>query len=159
MRALLAVLSCLALAGEAAAILLKPSDIAGRWHGHMVSPGACEETACDLTFDIVPCGTRWCGIRVSETNACAGHVLTLDAGEPDTPTEGSLTGALSLAAGAEPYVVKVDLDPSREESGGLLLSFRGATAAVFPFLDRDFPMSAVLARTGAAECKLERPVS
>jgi hypothetical protein len=143
---------------DASALTLKPSDIAGRWHGHHFSPGKCADEGCDLAFDIVACGTSWCGILLGTADTCGGQALTLDGGDVLGEALLRFHGRLELAKGTAPYRVRADLDPSRESSG-LLLSFVGASESAFPLLDRDFPFSATLARSGDAVCKAEKPVS
>ncbi len=158
-RSILVALCLLASAIGASALTLKPSDIAGRWHGHHFSPGKCAEEGCDLAFDIVACGTSWCGILLLAGDKCGGQALTLDGGEVMGETVIRFQGRLELAKGTAPYRVRADLDPSTEKSGELLLNFVGASESVFPFMDRDFPLSATLARTGDAVCKLEKTLS
>jgi hypothetical protein len=143
---------------DASALTLQPSDITGRWHGHHFSPGKCAEEGCDLAFDIVACGTSWCGILLAAGDKCGGQALTLDGGEAMGEAMIRFQGRLELAKGAAPYRVRAELDPSTERSE-LLLNFVGASESVFGFMDRDFPFSATLARSGDAACKAEKPVS
>jgi hypothetical protein len=143
---------------DALATPLIPADIAGRWHGHYFSPGKCAEEGCELAFDIVACGTSWCGILLAAGDRCGGHGLTLDGGEVFGEALIRYQGRVELAKGAAPYRVRADLDPSTE-GNGLLLHLVGASESVFGFMDRDFPFSAALARAGEAVCKARETVS
>jgi hypothetical protein len=158
-RLVLIALWMLASVVDASALTLQPSDIAGRWRGNYFSPGKCAEEGCDLAFDVVACGTSWCGILLVAEDKCGGQALTLDGGEVMGEDMIRFQGRLELAKGAAPYRVRADLDPSTEKSGELLLNFVGASESVFPLMDRDFPFSATLARSGDAVCKSEKPVS
>jgi hypothetical protein len=157
-RLVLVALWIFAPALEASARALQSSDIAGRWHGHHFSPGKCAKDGCDLAFDIVACGTSWCGILLVAEDKCGGQALTLDDGDVFGESLIRYQGRLELAKGTAPYRVRADLDPSKE-SNDLLLSFVGASESVFGFMDRDFPFNATLARSGDAVCKAEKPVS
>jgi len=157
-RLILIALCALAPAFDASARTLQPSDIAGRWRGANASPGRCSYEPCKVTFDIVQCGTGWCGIEVKESGSCGGRTLTLNAGVARSETEMLFEGRLELAPGTEPYVVEVGLIPSRD-GDDLLLEVVGATAGEFRFLARDFPFSALLVRSGEAICETEKPVS
>jgi hypothetical protein len=143
---------------ETSALALQPSSIAGRWHGHYFSPGKCADEGCDLAFDIVSCGTSWCGVLLAANDVCGGHALTLDAGEVFGEALIRYQGRVELAKGTAPYRVRADLDPSKDGSE-MLLNFVGASESVFPFMDRDFPFSAMLARTGDAVCTSDGKVS
>ena len=157
-RLILIALCVLAPVFEAPVHALQPTDIAGRWHGHHFSPGKCAEEGCDLAFDIVACGTSWCGILLVAGDKCGGQALTLDGGEVLGEALIRYQGHLELAKGTAPYRVRADLDPSTERNE-FLLNFVGASDSVFAFMDRDFPFSATLARAGDAVCKTEKPVS
>jgi hypothetical protein len=155
---LVAALCLLGASADTLAAPLKLQDIAGRWRGHHFSPGTCAEDGCDLAFDIVACGASWCGVLLVAGDKCGGQALTLDGGEVMGEAAIRYQGRLELAKGAAPYRVRVDLDPSTEDTG-LLLSFVGASESVFAFMDRDFPFSATLARAGDAVCKVKETVS
>ncbi len=86
-----------ARAGEGAAVAAAPAtaaapvSLAGRWSGHhqsysMRAPAneTCGGKPCTLTFDIVACGSEWCGIRVTDDKPCGDIAmrLTLDGKHP-----------------------------------------------------------------------------
>ncbi len=106
----------------------------------------------------MPCGKGWCGVEVSDANACGATALRLDA---ETRENGSqiFKGSLQLAKGTEPYVVHAWVVPAVDASDTRTLEILGDTGGEFRLFRRSFPFSTNLARAGDAICKAEKPTS
>ncbi len=159
MRISLVVVCVLAAAAPALAALSVPS-LGGRWQGPNYRMAAkspeCNNGACELTLDIVPCGKDWCGIEVGRDDKCGTTALKLAvAGDGD-----QLQGTLSLAAGTEPYVIRAHIVTGDGPDAAPRLSLTGDTGGEFRIYRRSFPFHATLARIGDAVCKdATKPVS
>ncbi|MFN0219134.1 MAG: hypothetical protein ACKVP4_10000 [Hyphomicrobium sp.] len=145
-----------------------PIVLAGRWVGPHFGYGAravetdCGPGACALTFDIVACGSEWCGIAVGKDDACGAIAMKLTHNtEPDRAN--SFAGKLELAKGAAPYVVEAWYQApgaqAGEEADQARLSMVGDTGPELMMYRRSFPFSAELARSGEAKCTLEKATS
>ncbi|MDX2309392.1 MAG: hypothetical protein NW216_14225 [Hyphomicrobium sp.] len=140
---------------------MTPADISGRWSGTTraitADPGRCGPDGCKLTMDISKCGDGWCGIEVRDSDACGGQALQLkSAAEPDRKAN-VFTGKLSLAEGAQDYVVEAYF---YERDGAVrTLSFVGDTGPELMMFRRSFPFHANLTASGEAKCKPEKPTS
>ncbi len=141
-----------------------PIVLAGRWSGPHYgsaarkSRGDCGDGPCTLTYDVVPCGSDWCGIAVGKDDACGAVAMKLaSAGDPDRPN--SFKGNLELAKGSDAYVVEAWWRTTPEEGGEPHLSMVGDTGPELIMFRRSFPFSAELARSGDAKCALEKPTS
>ena len=139
-------------------------DLNGRWAGqpmgYLDPAKVCGSKGCDLTLDIVRCGDYWCGIRVEKSNECGGVALNLTPPKVVDPkvTPIVLNGKLELAEGTQPYVIEAVL-------GALLdgeptqLTMVGDTGPELMMMRRSFPFRTVMARTGEAVCKLDKPAA
>ncbi len=136
-------------------------DISGRWQGqpmgYLDPAKVCGEKGCSLTLDIVRCNEKWCGIRVEAADKCGGVALSLT---PHHVTDPKVTpvfdGKLELADGTQPYVIEAVLRP--DNSGAMTqLTMVGDTGPELMVMRRSFPFRAVMARTGDAVCKMDKP--
>jgi hypothetical protein len=145
-----------------------PIVLAGRWigphygYGSRAAEGACASGPCTLTFDIVACGSDWCGIAVGKDDACGAVAMKLTHNtEPDRAN--SFAGKLELAKGAAPYVVEAWYQApgaqAGEDADQARLSMVGDTGPELMMYRRSFPFSAELARSGEAKCTLEKATS
>ena len=137
-------------------------DLNGRWQGqpmgYLDPAKVCGAKGCELTLDIVRCAGKWCGIRVEKADACGGVALTLTPHHVTDPkvTPIVLDGKLELADGTQPYVIEAVLRPGAD--GALTqLTMVGDTGPELMLMRRSFPFRAVMARTGDAVCKMDKP--
>ena len=163
MRISLAVVCVLAWAAPALAGLESPA-LGGRWQGPNYRMAAlspdCENGACELTLDIVPCGKDWCGIEVGRNDTCGATALKLAVNAKAEGEGPELEGSLTLADGTEPYVIRAYLAEAEGPEGKPMLHMTGDTGGEFRMYRRSFPFHATLARLGDAVCKdTTKPVS
>ena len=152
----------------ATATAASPIVLAGRWSGHrfgyakVAKADGCKGGSCTLTFDIVPCGTEWCGIAVNEAQVCGAVALKLK-GSPDPDRRNAFGGPLELAKGSDPYTIeawyRAPEDDASENSGKPALSLIGDTGPELLMLRRSFPLQAELTRVSDATCTLEKATS
>ena len=136
--------------------------LAGRWSGRYYGYGRhesradCAETGCTLTYDIVACNDGWCGIAVKDDKTCGpvGVRLTTDEAKKGAS---AFKGKLELAKGSAPYTVEAWY--RAEEGGATSLHFLGDTGPELLLMRRSFPFEANLARTGEANCTLDKATS
>ena len=149
---------------------LSPINLAGRWTGpryasNMRAAGGqdCGGNACQLTYDIVACPDGWCGIAVSDETPCGAIAVHLK--EQAAPKRhNAFTGKLELVKDAAAYTVEAWYSPAGEQAGEGSehphLNFVGDTGdGGMLMLRRSFPFQAELARTGDAQCTLEKATS
>lgn len=152
----------------ATATAASPIALAGRWSGHrfgyakVAKSDGCKGGSCTLTFDIVPCGTDWCGIAVNEAQVCGAVAMKLKA-DHDPARRNAFGGTLELAKGSDPYTVeawyRAPDDGAGENSGKPALSLIGDTGPELLMLRRSFPLQAELTRVSDATCTLEKATS
>jgi hypothetical protein len=163
--------SAAAIAGDAAKPAnLAPISLAGRWTGPRYANNMraadgqnCGGKACTLTYDIVACPTGWCGIAVSDETPCGAIAVRLK-GEASGKRHNAFTGKLELAKGSAPYSVEAWYTPNGDQAGEGSdqphLNFVGDTGdGGMLMMRRSFPFQAELARTGDAQCTLEKATS
>ena len=145
-----------------------PITLAGRWSGpryayNLRAPGAqnCGGKACTLTYDIVACPEGWCGIAVTDDKPCGAIALHLKSEVKPNGHE-AFMGKLELAKGSAPYVVEAWYNPAGKTAGEgrdqAHLNMVGDTGEML-MMRRSFPFQAELARTGDAQCTLEKATS
>jgi hypothetical protein len=147
----------------AGAVSARPqaSDLAGRW---VTSLGdakeACGDAGCRSAFDLVPCGSEWCGIEVKDDKTCGRMALRLDAGAP-TQYGIIFSGSFERAAATQPYIVKARLyeQPRSATPGQLMLFVQGSTDRTFQPFRRTYPMQMLMTRAGDAGCRGEASTS
>ena len=140
----------------------KPITIAGRWsgihYGSRLTPDeSCGGKPCELTFDVVPCESGWCGIVVTRDRPCGAIALHLHQAAKRN-RNGIFEGKLELAKGAAPFVVQA----SYYEKDGThtpTLNLIGDTGSELLLMRRSYPLQAELARSGDAQCTLEKATS
>lgn len=153
-------------AGTAAVV--SPIVLAGRWSGHrfgyakVAKADGCKGGSCSLTFDIVACGTEWCGIAVSDAQVCGAVAMKLkESHNPDR--RNAFGGTLELAKGSDPYTIeawyRAPDDGAGENTGKPALSLIGDTGPELLMLRRSFPLQAELTRVSDATCTLEKATS
>jgi hypothetical protein len=147
---------------SASPVALSAPSLAGRWSGipYAIKNDAtrCENGACILVLDIVPCGTGWCGIEVNRDNACADELMQLTP-HSDQKRINAFEGKLTLAKGTQEYIVDVSADDALDGRPATL-EIVGDTGPEFRWFRRSFPFHAALTRIGDAICRTEaRPVS
>lgn len=163
-----------ARAGEVTTLAAAPSaaapiSLAGRWTGrhHSYSMRApadetCGGKPCSITFDIVACGSEWCGIRVSDDKPCGDIAMRLTR-DDKSPNHIAFTGKLELAKGAAPFFVegwyRAPGDGAGEGTEQARLNFVGDTGGEMLMMRRSYPFHAQMARTGDALCTLEKATS
>ena len=118
--------------------------------------------SCTLTFDIVACGTEWCGIAVDTAQRCGSVAMKLKAS--DDPARGNaFGGSLELAKGSDPYTIeawyRAPDEGTGENSGKPGLSVIGDTGPELLMLRRSFPLQAELTRVSDATCAVEKATS
>ncbi|PPC86634.1 MAG: hypothetical protein CTY31_07060 [Hyphomicrobium sp.] len=146
-------------------------SLAGRWSGHRfgyakVAKSAksdrCKGGSCSLTFDIVACGTDWCGIVVNEAQVCGAVAMKLK-GDHDPARRNAFGGTLELAKGSDPYTIEAWYRAPEvvagENSDKPALSLIGDTGPELLMLRRSFPLQAELTRVSDATCTLEQATS
>ena len=140
----------------------KPITIAGRWSGshygaRLTPDESCGGKPCTLTLDVVACDSGWCGIVVSNDKPCGAVALHVHpSAKRNRP--GIFEGKLELAKGAAPFVVQA----SYYEKDGTktpTLNVIGDTGSELLLMRRSYPLQAELARTGDAQCTLEKATS
>lgn len=133
-------------------------------HAESVGPSApalegrwVDETRADkLVLDISACGAGWCGVKVSE-DTCGATVLRVkQAEETQNPDRDDFTGKLELAAGAQPYFVRIRAWRAAEADR---LEIIGDTRGDFSRMRRWFPFIAHMVRRGNAECRADAKTS
>jgi hypothetical protein len=149
---------------------VSPINLGGRWHGPRYASNMraaegqnCNGNACQLTYDIVACPDGWCGIAVSDETPCGAIAVRLK-GDAAANRRNAFTGKLELVKGAAPYSVEAWYAPAGEKAGEgselAHLNFVGDTGdGGMLMLRRSFPFQAELARTGDAQCTLEKATS
>jgi hypothetical protein len=162
MRASLAgALVCVMAATLPAAAEPQASDLAGRWVSSLAdAKEACGDAGCKVAYDLVPCGTGWCGIEVKDGKTCGRTALRLDAGV-SAKVGLDFSGSFERAATAQPYIVKARLyaQPRGAAPVRLMLLVQGATDGTFQPLRRTYPMQMLLTRAGDAVCRGELKTS
>ena len=162
MRASLAgALVCLMAATYPVSAELGPSDLAGRWVSSKAgTKEACGDAGCQLAYDLVPCGTGWCGIEVKDGKACGRTALRLDAGA-SAQVGIDFSGSFERVAATQPYIVKARLyaQPRGATPVRLMLFVQGSTDGNFQPFRRTYPMQMLLTRSGDAVCRGEPKVS
>ena len=151
-----------AKAEPAAVAALASPSLAGRWSGapYAIQNDAtrCENGACKLILDIVPCAAGWCGIEVDQANACAVEAMQLKT-HSDPKRQNAFEGKLSLGKDTQSYVIDANIEPA-EESRPAILEIVGDTGPEFRWFRRSFPFHAALTRIGEAVCNArEKPIS
>jgi hypothetical protein len=137
-------------------------SLAGRWSG---APYAiqndttrCENGACKLVLDIVPCAAGWCGIEVDKANTCAAEAMQLKT-HSDQKRQNAFEGKLSLGKDTQAYVIDANVEPA-DDGRPATLEIVGDTGPEFRWFRRSFPFHASLTRIGDAVCKVnEKPTS
>ena len=141
---------------------VKLITIAGRRSGlqyssTFVPPRTSGESQRNLTLDIVACEPGWCGILISQDQRCGAVALHLHQTSSKN-RNGIFEGNLELAKGAAPFVVQA----SYYEKDGTktpTLKFIGDTGRELLLMRRSYPLQAELARSGDAQCTLEKATS
>jgi hypothetical protein len=147
----------MAAAAPASAQSLEATELAGRWVTTRADGDICRKVGCQhLAYDLVPCGTAWCGIEVKDDDTCGRTVLRLEVGEA-TKTGVTFRGRLERAEGTQPYTVELNLRRSTEPKrlGQLGAFMHGYTDGTFERFSRTFPLTMRLARAGDAACRPE----
>ena len=140
----------------------KPITIAGRWSGfhygaRLTPDESCGGKPCTLTFDVVACDGGWCGIVVRDDKPCGAIALHLH--ETDKRNRhGIFEGKLELAKGSAPFVVQASYF-EKDGSKTPTLNFIGDTGSELLLMRRSYPLQAELARSGDAQCTLEKATS
>jgi hypothetical protein len=126
------------------------------------SAESCGGKPCTLTFDIVACDDGWCGIRVADDKPCGPVSLHL---KQDNKRAGrsAFQGKLDLIKGSAEYTVEAWYAPAGTQAGEgsdqAHLNFIGDTGGEMLLMRRTFPFQAELARTGDAQCTLDKATS
>lgn len=159
---------------KAAATAASAIDLAGRWTGRhhsysMRAPAAetCGGKSCTLTLDIVACDAGWCGIMVpgeAHGDKPCGAVALRVTTSPKDKTHSTFTGKIELAKGSAPFVIEAWYRPPGSTAGEghdqAHLNMVGDTGGgEMLMMRRSFPFSAELARTGDAQCTLDKATS
>lgn len=120
----------------------------------------CGDVGCQPAYDLVPCGTGWCGIEVKADKSCGRTVLRLDAGA-SAQVGIDFSGSFERAAATQPYTVKARLyaQPRGTTPVRLMLFVQGSTDGNFQPFRRTYPMQMLLTRSGDAVCRGEPKVS
>ena len=164
-----------AKAGEGAVVAAAPSaaapiSLAGRWSGrhHSYSMRApadetCGGKPCAITFDIVACGSQWCGIRVTDDKPCGDIAMRLKHDDKLPDRSSTFSGKLERAKGEAPFFVeawyRAPGDGAGEGTEQARLNFVGDTGGEMLMMRRSYPFHAQMARTGEALCTLEKATS
>jgi hypothetical protein len=145
-----------------------PMILAGRWSGHrfgyskVAKADGCKGGSCTLTFDIVPCGTEWCGIAVDAAQRCGSVAMRLKPSDEAT-RRNTFGGTLELAKGSDPYTIeawyRAPDEGAGENSAKAALSLIGDTGPELLMMRRSFPLQAELSRVADATCTLEKATS
>ena len=147
-----------------------PVNLAGRWTGptqrstDMIARAGCEN-GCPVTFDIVACDTGWCGIDVPADKPCGGVALRIQENAEKSNSKVTwFEGKLERAKGAAEFVVQASYlaaspGPSDGTKAPMLRVFGDTGPAGMLFMRRSFPFQAELARSGDAQCTLEKATS
>ena len=118
-------------------------DFAGRWRAD--KPG--------LALDIMPCGTGWCGVEVTDKGTCGREMLRLVSGEAAAE---AWRGRLELAAEAQAYAVEARLGGADNPR---TLSLVGHAGRTFVPMRRVLPFRAQFVRSGEPVCRSQKPIS
>lgn len=144
-----------------AADTIKAEHIAGRWTGNHYSYAAarakCDGKPCELTIDVTPCGTSWCGVLVKADGGCGASAMKVEASDGKEAYL-HFTGRLALDAKAADYAVQATLW-KKEGTGEAHLDFIGDTGPELMFYRRSFPFQAHLVRSGEPVCTHEKATS
>ncbi len=141
---------------------ITPITIAGRWSGlqyssTFVPPRTSGESQRNLTLDIVACEPGWCGILISQDQRCGAVALHLHQTSSKN-RNGIFEGKLELAKGAAPFVVQASYY-EKDGSKTPTLNVIGDTGRELLLMRRSYPLQAELARSGDAQCTLEKATS
>ena len=150
----------MAAAAPASAQSVQASDLAGRWVTTQADGDTCSKAGCrHLAYDLVPCGTGWCGIEVRDDDTCGRTVLRLEVGEA-TKSGVIFKGRFERAEATQPYTVELSLHLSAQPKrlGQLAAFMLGYTEGTLQMYRRVYPVEMFLARAGDAACRPE-PVS
>jgi hypothetical protein len=140
--------SCPVLSAHAESGSPSLPTLEGRW----VDEGWADK----LVLDISACGEGWCGVKVAD-GSCGATVLRVkQAEETQLPGRDGFTGKLELAAGAQPYFVKLQAWRTAEADR---LEIIGDSRGDFSRLRRWYPFTAHMVRRGNAECRADAKTS